>query len=206
MEQQRWKVKPICPHCEHNKVYRYNDEKLFKCAKCRKQFTVRVGIIFEDSHLPLRKWLVGIYLITAHKKGIASLQLAKDLRITQKSALFLLHRIRYAIHTGSFKAPLENIVEADETYIGGKILTNIKDKKIKGTHGKCVKDKTLVFGLIERQGELCTTPVLNVSKKTLQTIINKNVSKDAILMTDEWTAYKGLEKNFKGHSIVPIIN
>ena len=194
LEKARWSEKPICPHCKHDKVYRFSDGKLFKCAKCRKQFTVTVGTIFEDSHISLKKWFFAIYLITAHKKGISSLQLSKDLKVTQKTAWFILHRVRYAVKTKEFKAPLGNIVEADETYIGGK--------KHKGKRGRGSENKTAVFGMVERQGELFSIPVENTKKATIQPIINSNVSSTATIMTDEWKAYIGLNKLFSGHNVV----
>jgi transposase-like protein len=93
LEKQRWDGNPVCPHCDDTKVYKFKDGRLFRCAKYRKQFTVTVGTIFEDSHISLRKWFLAIYLVTAHKKGISSLQLSRDLRVTQKPAWFMLHRI-----------------------------------------------------------------------------------------------------------------
>ncbi|MCK9400773.1 MAG: IS1595 family transposase [Bacteroidales bacterium] len=116
----RWNGNPICPHCGHDKAYEYQNGKLYKCAKCRQQFTVKVGTIFEDSKIPLKKWFTTVYLLTSHKKGISSLQLGRDIGVTQKTAWFMLHRIRYAIRTKSFNAPMGGIVEADETLIGGK--------------------------------------------------------------------------------------
>jgi len=116
----RWHGKPYCPHCGHKKVYTFKDGKLYKCAKCRKKFTPIVGTIFSDSKIPLTKWFMSIYLIVNHKKGISSLQLAKDIGTTQKTAWFILHRLRHAANTKSFNEPLDNTVEIDETYIGGK--------------------------------------------------------------------------------------
>jgi len=102
----RWKHGAFCPHCGSTKLYHFSDRRNHKCGDCRKRFSVRVGTIFEDSKLPLRTWLIAIWLITSHKKGIASTQLAKDLKITQKSAWFVLHRLRYAAQTKSFSRPL----------------------------------------------------------------------------------------------------
>jgi transposase-like protein len=123
LKQWRWKDGAYCPHCGCTKVYAFSDGKRYKCSDCRKQFTAKVGSIFENTKIPLQKWFVAIYLISSHKKGISSLQLAKDLGITQKNAWFLLHRLRHASNTAAFNAPLSNTVEADETYIGGKEQT-----------------------------------------------------------------------------------
>lgn len=90
----RWGDNPICPHCDHSKIYKFSDGKRFKCAKCRKQFTVRVGTIFEGSNISFRKWFAAICLIVNHKKGISSYQLARDVRVTQRTAWFMLQRIR----------------------------------------------------------------------------------------------------------------
>ncbi|MFD2779944.1 IS1595 family transposase [Novosphingobium pokkalii] len=116
----RWKNGAFCPHCNSDRIYCFSDQRTHKCGHCRKRFSIRVGTIFEDSKLPLRTWLLAIWLITSHKKGIASTQLAKDLGITQKSAWFVLHRLRYAAQTRSFNRPLSGEVEADETFIGGE--------------------------------------------------------------------------------------
>jgi transposase-like protein len=191
----RWKNKIVCVHCgSDRKIYRINDGKLFKCADCLKQFTVRVGTIFEDSALPLQKWFMAIYLITAHKKGISSVQLGKDIEVTQKSAWFMLHRIRYAIRTKSFDKPLSGIVEVDETFIGGK------------THGQgrgyIQPNKTVVFGMKQRDGEVRANTVKHADGKTLKPIIRENVSKDSIIMSDEFGGYKDLEKEFKDHQVV----
>ncbi len=116
----RWKNGAYCPHCGSTRVMHFSDKKTHKCSDCRQRFSIKVGTIFEDTKLPLRKWFAAIWLITSHKKGIASTQLAKDLKITQKSAWFVLHRLRYAARTKSFNRPLAGDVEADETYVGGK--------------------------------------------------------------------------------------
>ncbi len=116
----RWANGACCPHCGSAKVYHFSDNRTHKCGDCRQRFSIKVGTIFEDTKLPLRKWFMAIWMVTSHTKGIASTQLAKDLQITQKSAWFVLHRLRHAARTKSFNKPLEGIVEADETYMGGK--------------------------------------------------------------------------------------
>lgn len=195
LSEARWHGKVTCPHCNSSeKIYTFQSGKLFKCASCQKQFTVKVGTIFEDTALPLQKWFMGIYLITAHKKGISSVQLSKDLGITQKTAWFMLHRIRYAVRTKSFHTnPLSGIVEADETYVGGKGH---------GKTGRGAEKKTPVFGIAERGGRVSAITVKRVDKKTLQAIMRKQVSRDAIICTDEWGAYAGLEETFDSHEVV----
>ena len=114
----RWKDGEFCPHCGSTKIYCFSDRKTFKCGDCRARFSIKVGTIFEDTKLPLRKWFVAIWIITNHPKGIASTTLAKDLKITQKSAWSVLHRLRHATATPSFNAPLDGVVEVDTAYLG----------------------------------------------------------------------------------------
>jgi transposase-like protein len=184
---QRWNGSQTCIKCGSNKkLYRINDGKLLECSVCKKQFSVRVGTIFEDSALPLQKWFFALYLLTAHKKGISSCQLSRDIQVTQKTAWFMLHRIRHAIKTKHFGKPLSGIVEADETYVGGKMHG--------GKVGRGSENKTAVFGMIERQGEVRAMPVPNTVKRTLQPIIIKNVAKGSTIMTDEYMSYNGLNR------------
>jgi transposase-like protein len=126
----RWRDGEFCPHCQSNKIYHFSDRKTFKCGKCRQRFSIKVGTIFEDTKLPLRKWFMAMWMITNHPKGIASTTLAKDLKITQKSAWFVMHRLRHAARTPSFNAPLNGDVEADTTFVGGKEKNkHAKDRK-----------------------------------------------------------------------------
>jgi transposase-like protein len=188
----RWKNGEFCPYCGHEKLYPFKDAKTWKCAQCRDRFSIRVGTIFEDSKIPLRKWLAAIWFITSHKKGIASTQLAKDLSVTQKTAWFMLHRLRHAARTRSFNRPLRGIVEVDETYVGGK-----ERNKHRVRRGK--DPKVLVFGMMERGGELRAKPMQ--SQKDVRPEIFKQVSVSARLMTDEWIAYTGLGKHFDHQSV-----
>lgn len=200
--EQRWKGQIVCPHCSYSKVYELKGaNKRFKCAGCRKQFTARVGLIFEDSKLPLRKWFAAIYLILAHRKGISSYQLGRDLKISQKTAWFLGMRIRNAIKQGSFEKQLEGSVELDETFIGGKNKNRHADKKVKNSQGRSFKDKTPVFGMLQRGGELRAFVVRSTSEVSVLPLILKNVSDRATLYTDEWKAYNNLWVYYE-HAIV----
>lgn len=200
LEKLRWDGRVLCPHCGHDKVYK--TKAGYKCAntKCYKKFTVLVGTFFENTKISLSKWFVTIYLATSHKKGLSSLQLSKDIGVTQKTAWFMLHRIREMLKD---KAPemLEGIIEADETYIGGKNKNRHEDKKISGTQGRSVKDKTPVFGLFERNGMITSKPIKNVGVKPIQREINSSVKQGSELITDEWFGYEGLNKNYN-HNIV----
>lgn len=191
----RWKGGAFCPHCGSTKVYHFADKRNHKCGDCRKRFSIRVGSIFEDSKLPLRKWFMAIFLITSHKKGIASTQLAKDLGVTQKTAWFVLHRLRYAARTKSFNRPLDGTVEVDETYVGGKEGNKHASKRDGDKRGG--KGKVAVVGLLERDGELRAKKVERVDGSTLKGEIAANVAPGSIVMTDEHRGYSGIGKAYR---------
>lgn len=185
----RWRNGAYCPYCGSQRVMHFSDKKTHKCHDCRQRFSIKVGTIFEDTKLPLRKWFAAVWLITSHKKGIASTALAKDLKITQKSAWFVLHRLRYAAKTKSFDRPLEGIVEMDESYFGGKDA-NKHARKRTGKSGK--GDKAVVFGLVERGGQIRARMIPNLSARSIRGRVVDNVKPGTPLMTDEFPAYKGL--------------
>ena len=195
LEKSRWgegEIKSLFADCG---VWRIKTRLgLYKCAKTKRQFTVRQGTIFEESRLPLQKWFMAIFLLHSLKKGISSIQLGKYLGITQKSAWFLLHRIRYAIEHKNFSKPLDGIVEVDEHYSGGKTKG--------GKRGRGAEKKTPIFGIAQRQGELRCGSVENVKKATLEPIIRKNVEIGARVMSDEFLSYNGLEKAGYAHEVV----
>lgn len=195
----RWKGGAFCPHCGSTRVYHFSDNRSHKCGECRKRFSIRVGTIFEDSKLPLRVWFMAIFLITSHKKGIASTQLAKDLGITQKSAWFVLHRLRYAARTKSFNRPLDGTVEVDETYVGGKEGNKHAHKRDGDKRGG--KGKAAVVGILQREGELGVSKVERVDGKTLKAAIVENVEPGSIVMTDEHKGYSGLPSVYRHRSV-----
>ncbi len=201
LAESRWGKTPVCVHCgSSRKIYKVSGGKLLKCADCRKQFSVRVGTIFEDSALPLQTWFMAIYLLTAHKKGISSVQLGKDIGVTQKTAWFMLHRIRFAVRTKSFEKPLDGTIEADETFIGGKEKNKHFDKRTKETQGRSLETKSAVFGIRQREGVVIAQRVYRVDSANLFPILIKQVSPDANVITDEMSAYRKLNKHFKNHS------
>jgi transposase-like protein len=194
----RWNGKIVCPYkeCRHDHVFKYTDGKRYKCAKCQRQFSVKVGTIFEDSKISLQKWFAAIYLITSHKKGISSLQLHRDLGVTQKTAWFMLHRVRHTLLTSSTEK-LTGIIEADETFIGGKESNKHKSKQTAGTQGRSSQTKTPVLGIIERGGQLRAIKVLNTRGYSLRPFIVNNVEFGSTVHTDEWWGYRGLSRIFK---------
>lgn len=198
LKQMRWKNGIFCPHCGNQKIYELKGaNKRFKCSGCRKQFTAKVGTIFEDTKVPLPKWFMAIYLISSHKKGISSLQLGKDLGVTQKTAWFMLHRLRHASRTDAFNAPLKNTVEADESYIGGKEKNKHKSKKQEGTQGRSTATKTPVLAILERNGMVIASKSDCVDSKAVGNFIVNNVVLGSNLMTDEFRIYRAIQWLYK---------
>ena len=180
----RWAKGEFCPYCGHAKIYGFKDGKTWKCAQCRDRFSIRVGTIFEDSKIPLRKWLAAIWLITSHRKGIASAQLARDLAVTQKTAWFMLHRLRHAARTRSFNRKMRGTVEVDEGFFGGRDGNRHRDAR-----GKT--PKAVAVGLLERGGELRVVKVGKVSE--MRKLVVDNVEFGSRLMTDETNVLSGSE-------------
>lgn len=195
----RWNEKIISPFDSTSKVYTCKGNK-FRCKNTGKYFNVKTNTIFDNTKMPLQKWFLAIWIVTSHKKGISSLQLGRDLDITQKSAWFMLQRIRNCFGIDN-DAQLNNEVEADETYIGGKNKNRHASKKTHNAQGRSTKDKTPIVGMVERDGKLIARTVDNVQATTLTKEIVQNVKKTAKIYTDEWLGYKSLQRIYD-HSFV----
>ena len=192
----RWPEGPICVHCQSRKIYTLkvagpSKRVVLKCGTCRKQFSATVGTIFERSHIALNKWFMAFQLMASSKKGMSAHQLHRMLNITYKSAWFLAHRIRHVMKQTPFGDKLGGIVEADETYIGGKT---------RGT-GR-LDNKMPVFALVERGGKVRSFTMPLVSSMNLKRAIDEHVDKSATLMTDEFAGYKKIGKDFTDHQTV----
>lgn len=199
LEAQRWGNMPRCVHCESTRVYKMVDLKtgkrnkrfLWRCHECHKQFTVRMGSIYEESRIPLRHWCYAFWRASTSKKGVSALEIKRQTQISYKSALFLLHRIRFAMAPGKTRK-LRGTVEADETYVGGKPRNKGHNKRGRGTK------KTPVFAVVQRNGNIHRRVVANVSAKTLRSAIRECVTKASRIITDENPSYNGLGSEFKG--------
>jgi transposase-like protein/molybdenum-dependent DNA-binding transcriptional regulator ModE len=201
---ERWNGVIVCPHCNNEGAYVIEGGKKFKCKSkaCHKKFSVTVGTIMEASNIPLTKWLTAIYLVTAHKKGISSYQLGRDLGIAQKNAWFMLHRIREMLRTKKTNK-LDNVVEVDEVYIGGKVGNMSKTKRAKlRAAGNTYGTKTMVMGMLERNGELKLIPVSSNNGNAIQSTVKDNINKEAFVITDGHESYKGLDKEYTRHEVV----
>lgn len=206
MVKMRWPNGVVCPRCNCEDV-RYSQTKgakprrLWNCYNCKKQFTVKVGTIFEDSPLGLEKWLPAVWLIVNAKNGISSYEIHRALGITQKTAWFMAHRIRLALQVGNFEK-MSGTVEADETFVGGKASNMHKDKRVAKIQGRGTVGKTAVLGLLERDTKtgkpkrVKAQVVEDTSSETLHAAIRENVEEGTELHTDAWKSYRGLTPDY----------
>lgn len=229
LEQIHWNGTPICAFCFSDKSYKLTTKGVFsglyKCGNCKMRYNVATSTMFEGSHIGYQKWFIAMYIMQSHKKGISSYQLARDLGISQKASWFMLHRIRNAMkERGGEK--LEGRIELDETFVGGKNKNRHSDKKVEKSQGRSFKDKVPVLGIL-REAEKETiyrphkkNPLLTVKEiiyktqafvrcvvvrdtkaQTLQPFVYCNVKEGSTIISDEWYAYRGLERHYD-HKVV----
>jgi transposase-like protein len=198
----RWPNGVVCPRCGLVHVYAVKRDGIggyYECRNCRKVFTVRTGTVFERSHVPLTKWLFACYKVITSRKGISSVQLAVDIGVTQKTAWFMLQRIRMSCtQTVDANQMLKNIVEADASYFGGKEKCKHASKKLR--LGRGTVGKVAVLGAKERGGKVAAKVILDTGSATVHKTLSEMVSKDATLMTDEHSSYNGVP--FADHKVV----
>ncbi len=220
----RWGGVVVSPFDASSKVYKCKGNK-YQCKNTGKYFNVKTGTLFDNTKIELQKWFLAIWLVTSYKKGISSLQLGRELDITQKTAWFMLHRIRKCFGIDNDVA-LEGEIELDETFVGGKNKNRHADKKVKNSQGRSFKDKTPVMGMMQKEvSEIRERPRKNDSSKTvkekvviresfvrcrvvadtkvvsLQPVIRQNVVAGSTLISDEWFGYEGLSRDYD-HRVV----
>jgi transposase-like protein len=194
LEKQRWADTPACIHCGSVGVYKMMDPKtglrnrryLWRCRDCGKQYTVRIGTVYEESRIELRHWCYAFWRAATSKKGVAALEIMRHCQISYKSALFLMNRIRFAMAPMKNEPKLSGTVEVDETYVGGKPRHHGHNKPGRGT------SKTPVFAAVERGGQIRRRVIANVTSQTLKAAIREEVDYRARLISDDFTGYKGI--------------
>jgi transposase-like protein len=191
LEKMRWNGFVVSPFDPTSKVYKCKNNK-YRCKNTGKYFNVKTNTLYDNTKIELNKWFMAIWLVTSHKKGISSLQLSRDIDVTQKTAWFMLQRIRKCFGSEN-DGELNNEVEIDETYVGGKNKNRHAIKKVDHSQGRSTKDKTPILGMVERKGKVIARKIESTSSENITPEVVKTV-KNAMVYTDEWVGYKQVSK------------
>lgn len=197
----RWPEGPECPVCHSTRQGFLKSRNVYQCKECRKQYTAKLGTIFEDSPLPLDKWFCALWMLTNAKNGISSYEVHRSLKVTQKTAWFMLHRLRLALQKGSIDRKLMGDVEVDETYIGGQARNMHEDKKLKMKETEGFFRKAVVIGMLERKGEVRTAMLNRASSKLIEKAVKAHVVPGSNLYSDEAQAYTKVGKYY-AHQVI----
>jgi transposase-like protein len=199
----RWPKGVICPTCGSRVVKFRANRRTWTCSThhAKREFSIKIGTVMEDSPIGLDKWLTAAWMVTNCKNGVSSYEIARDVRVTQKSAWFMLHRIRLAMQDDFFGSKLDGEVEVDETYIGGKARNMHLSKRQRRITGVLTQDKTTVMGFLERGGKVRTAIVKDRNRTTVQPMVKKHVQAGAALYSDELGGYQGLHTEYE-HQVI----
>ncbi len=198
LEKIRWRGRTVSPFDATSKVYKCSAG--YWCKNSNRLFNVKTGTIFENTKIPMRKWFMAIWILSSHKKGISSVQLSKDINVTQKTAWFMLQRIRSCFECDSLHQ-LHNEVEVDETYLGRKISGRREKRYGAGANGSIEKPQIPIIGMVERRGRLVSHIITDAHSSTLMSAILNIVSREATIYTDEWAGYDAVDKLYQ-HYVV----
>lgn len=197
----RWPHGPVCPRCNSHEYGFLKSRSVWQCKGCRKQYTAKLGTIFEDSPIKLDKWFCGLWMITSAKNGVSSYEIARSLGVTQKTAWFMMHRIRLALQKGSIDRKLMGEVEADETYIGGNARNMHGDKRLKMQRSEGCFRKAVVIGMLERKGEVRTEVLNRASGKLIERAVRQHVVPGSTLYSDQLRSYQQVGKDY-AHKVI----
>ena len=199
--QSRWPDGDIvCPYCGHHHSHKRSDGR-FVCSACNHNFSCLVGTIFENTKISLVKWFMAMYLISSHKKGVSSHQLSRDIHVTQKTAWYILHKVRTLFRQYDTPA-LSGEIELDEMYLGGREINKHESKKTPNTQGRSTKTKTPIFGMVQRDGNVHALKVMDTKAETLMPIIKQFCEENSHFFTDELGSYASLDKEGMKHDVI----